>query len=69
MSRRSTPDRIVEAWEAGTHSWLRMTLRQPDARVDQLLAGWAVEAEKRGLRRLDSAYWDEARPWLADRAR
>jgi hypothetical protein len=46
-----------------------MTLRQPDARVDQLLAGWAMEAEKRGLRRLDSAYWDEARPWLADRAR
>jgi len=34
-----------------------------------LLAGWAMEAEKRGLRRLDSAYGDEARPWLADRAR
>jgi hypothetical protein len=46
-----------------------MSLRQPEARVDELLAAWAIEAEQRGLSRLDSAYWDQARPWLEERAR
>jgi len=46
-----------------------MTLRQPDHRIDDLLAGWAIEAEPRGLRRLEAAYWDEARPWLEERSR
>jgi len=53
MSRRSTPDRIADAWEAGTRTWLRTTLGRPDDRVDELLAAWAIEAEGGGLRRLD----------------
>ncbi len=48
MSRSSTPDRIAAAWEAGTHAWLGGLGLLP-ARVDELMAAWALEAEDRGL--------------------
>jgi hypothetical protein len=69
MSRRSTPERIDAAKEAGTRLWLRTTMQQPDARVDELLAAWAIEADARGLARHNRAFWDDARPWLEERSR
>ena len=48
MSRRSTPERIAAAWEAGARAWLGGLGLLP-ARVDGLMAAWALEAEDRGL--------------------
>ena len=67
MARRSTPERIDQAREDGIRNWLRDDRRVPN--VDALLAAWAVEAATRGIGRLDGAYWDQARPWLAERTR
>ena len=62
------PNASPPAKEAGIRSWLRTTMRQPDARVDELIAGWATEADARGLSRRDGAFWSQARPWLEERS-
>ena len=67
MARRPDPERIAAAHEAGIRNWLRDDRRV--ANVDELMTAWAAEAAALGLSRIDRRYWDEARPWLEERAR
>jgi hypothetical protein len=63
MSRRSSPERIDAAREAGTRR--RLVLGgMTDETADTWLSRWHQKAAEDGLER-GSAYWDTAWEWIA----
>jgi len=65
VARRSTPERIFQARRAATRNGLTdygMPVEIAEAWCDE----WQDEAERQGLERLTSAYWDDADKWIAE---
>ncbi len=61
MARRSTPDRLHAAREAGFRRYLEDAVGSGQA--ERLIARWQDEAERQGLSR-DEHYWDRGHAWL-----
>ena len=64
MARRSTPERLDAAREAGFRRYLEDAVGTGQA--ERLIARWEDEAVLRGLPR-DEHYWDRAHAWLNER--
>jgi hypothetical protein len=65
--RRRDPQRIYAAQRAGLRARIVQQWRQSEAKADELLDRWEVEASTRGLDRGDVQYWDQAAEWIRDR--
>jgi hypothetical protein len=64
MARRSTPERLDAAREAGFRRYLEDAVGTGQA--DRLIARWRDEAQLQRLPR-DEHYWDRAHAWLNER--
>jgi hypothetical protein len=67
MPRRSTPERIDEAWHAATRNRLIGEGMTPE-RADAWIGAWQAQAARDGLER-GSAYWDAGWAWIAAQRR
>jgi hypothetical protein len=68
LSRRSTPERLDAAREAGVRNRLITEDRISEERADEWIARWHEQAAHQGRQR-DGAYWDAAYEWIAAKRR
>jgi hypothetical protein len=67
MSRRSTPERLDAAWQAGVRTRL-IGERVSAETADAWIAAWEAKAALDGLER-GSGFWEAGWDWIADQRR
>lgn len=66
MTRRSDPERIYQARRAATFGNLTRTAVIDELEAEHRLAAWEREAERQGLDRFTTAFWDAGDRWIAE---
>jgi hypothetical protein len=61
------PERIHHARRTELRNRLRDERRVSYEAADELVLGWMIEAEARGLQPRDPHYWSEGWAWLVER--